>query len=233
MAGNGFKRTVTLALGTLAVALVSVPAAAAETATPLPASNYGSVPVCRQAAPGRATCLARRLVARTAIAKRHDHPLAVASAKQLGGPSAAEGDFGLRPSDLRNAYALPAETGGHPLVVIVDAYNAPTLEADLATYSREFRLPQCTAGNGCLRIVGENGQASDLPFPHSTGELTRYLNGSAMQIGAAQVALSWGSRSRSTSRPSTPSAPPAGSRSWQPARKTTTPCSPPSAPPSR
>src|SRR5437764_1003053 len=46
---------------------------------------------------------------------------------------------------------------------IIDPYDDPNAEADLATYRRTFRLPACTTGNGCFRKVNEHGSRSGLP----------------------------------------------------------------------
>jgi hypothetical protein len=71
---------------------------------------------------------------------------------------------GYGPADLQSAYGLPA---GDPdparPVAIVDAYGAPNLASDLATYRAQYGLPACTTGSGCLKIVNQSGQASPLP----------------------------------------------------------------------
>ncbi|MBV8373911.1 MAG: peptidase S8 [Candidatus Eremiobacteraeota bacterium] len=69
---------------------------------------------------------------------------------------------GLHPSDLQNAYALPSSKGG-TTVAIVDAYDDPTAEADLAVYRSTFGMPACTTQNGCFRKVSETGQGTSLP----------------------------------------------------------------------
>jgi subtilase family serine protease len=40
---------------------------------------------------------------------------------------------------------------------VVDAYDLPTAEADLAVYRSYFGLPACTTANGCFRKVDQNG----------------------------------------------------------------------------
>jgi hypothetical protein len=76
----------------------------------------------------------------------------------------------LTPQSLHAAYALPVETPASTLqtVAIVDAFDDPTAEADLAVYDEQFGLPPCTAANGCFRKVNEQGHAS--PLPHKDGE---------------------------------------------------------------
>jgi hypothetical protein len=69
---------------------------------------------------------------------------------------------GFHPSDLQSAYALPAQNAGGT-VAIVDAYDAPAAEADLAVYRAAFGLPQCTSANGCFRKVNQRGQNGSYP----------------------------------------------------------------------
>ena len=42
-------------------------------------------------------------------------------------------------------------------VAIVDAFDDPNAESDLATYRAEFGLPPCTSANGCFTKLDENG----------------------------------------------------------------------------
>ncbi|MDE3069959.1 MAG: S53 family peptidase, partial [Acidobacteriota bacterium] len=100
---------------------------------------------------------------RTPAARSHTHPLGMVAPSVIRAASAAEGAFGLRPQDLHNAYALPTEAPVPQTVAVVDAYNDPTIEADLAVYDREFRLPACTASNGCLTTMNAAGQSGPLP----------------------------------------------------------------------
>ena len=74
---------------------------------------------------------------------------------------------GYSPADLRSAYDLPSETGGAgQTVAIVDAFDDPNAEQDLATYRSEYGLGECTAGNGCFRKVDQTGGTS-YPAPNS------------------------------------------------------------------
>ena len=69
---------------------------------------------------------------------------------------------GLHPEDLRNAYSLPSGGAGQT-VAIVDAYDDPNAEADLAVYRTAFGLPACTSLNGCLTKVNQQGQQASYP----------------------------------------------------------------------
>jgi hypothetical protein len=65
---------------------------------------------------------------------------------------------GYGPADLRAAYQLPSGSAGSgQMVAIVDAYDLPTAEADLATYRTKYGLPPCTTANGCFQKVNQNG----------------------------------------------------------------------------
>jgi subtilase family serine protease len=79
---------------------------------------------------------------------------------------------GYGPSDLQSAYSLTAASlsgGSGQTVVIVDAYDDPHAESDLATYRSTFGLSACTTANGCFLKVNQNGNASSLPGTDSTG----------------------------------------------------------------
>jgi kumamolisin len=49
-------------------------------------------------------------------------------------------------------------TGGSGAVAIVDAFDNPFAEEDLATFSTQFGLPQCSKANGCFSQVYADGQ---------------------------------------------------------------------------
>ncbi|MDE3074531.1 MAG: peptidase S8, partial [Chloroflexota bacterium] len=81
-------------------------------------------------------------------------------------PNAAGGPAGYGPSDLQSAYALPSSTAGAgAMVAIVDAYDDPDAENDLAVYRSQYGLPPCTTANGCFQKVNQSGAASPLPNP--------------------------------------------------------------------
>ena len=175
--------TSALALVVLAVSVASAAqtrAAVAQTAKPpLPASDYAVRSVCAQpAGPLMASCLALRLVPLTAAARAHTHLLGAMSAGAPPAPGrgahpagdAAAGLYGLRPQDLHAAYDLPtsAVPAKGQTIALVDAYDDPHAEGDLAAYDREFGLPECIATNGCFRKLDEEGRSS--PLPAAEGE---------------------------------------------------------------
>ena len=102
------------------------------------------VPVCKVAPHGRVGCFAIRVDRYSAGRVRH-----------------ASAPVGYRPSDLQSAYDLPSDDAGDGMTVaVVDVYDDPSAESDLATYRAEFGLPACTTANGCFRKVDQNGGRS-------------------------------------------------------------------------
>jgi subtilase family serine protease len=69
---------------------------------------------------------------------------------------------GLHPADLQSAYSLPSQNSGGT-VAIVDAYDDPVAETDLAVYRAAFGLPPCTSLSGCFRKVNQQGGSQ--PYP--------------------------------------------------------------------
>ena len=116
-------------LGLLVLFLTQLPSAFAAP-PPWAAAN-----VCAAAAPGYARCHAK---VRTDLGA-----LAVPS--------------GYGPSDLQSAYNLNASGGSGQTVAIVDAFDDPNAESDLAAYRSQFGLPACTTANGCFRKVDQSG----------------------------------------------------------------------------
>src|ERR1039457_4227065 len=73
---------------------------------------------------------------------------------------------GLGPVALQSAYLAPTGGAGQT-VAIVDAYDDPYAESELATYRSQFGLPPCTTANGCFKKVNQNGAQSPLPVADS------------------------------------------------------------------
>jgi hypothetical protein len=132
--------------------------------------------VCRPPSASRSTCYAQLLV--TASAGSPVHPRLARPAAPGGamfaaarsvtrahnaGPAAAPEPQSGSPAYIQQAYdlsALAQTAGASDTVAIVDAYDDPSAEADLATYRSFFGLPACTTENGCFRKVDENGGQS-------------------------------------------------------------------------
>jgi subtilase family serine protease len=78
-------------------------------------------------------------------------------------PLVMAGPVGFGAPDLQSAYKVGGLTSGGRTVAIVDAFDDPKAEADLAVYRNQYGLPACTTANGCFRKVNGAGQASPLP----------------------------------------------------------------------
>lgn len=66
----------------------------------------------------------------------------------------------MTPAQLSAAYgfAQSPDTGAGQTIAIVDAYNDPNIQADLAAFSKQFNLPQAN-----LTVLNQNGQTVNLP----------------------------------------------------------------------
>ncbi|MEV6702643.1 hypothetical protein AB0M68_36860 [Streptomyces sp. NPDC051453] len=65
---------------------------------------------------------------------------------------------GFGPADLRSAYDLPSTTNGEGrTVAIVDAFDNPNAEAELASCRTQFGLSACSTDNGCFKKVDQRG----------------------------------------------------------------------------
>ena len=138
---------------------------------------------------------------------------------------------GYSPADLASAYNLPTSAGSGQRVYVVDAYDDPSAEADLAVYRTQYGLPACTTGNGCFRKINQHGASSPLPAPDAgwAGEIALDLDmvsatcpqcaitlveansdsddlftavDEAVSLGAKFVSLSWGSDQEYSDDPS-------------------------------
>jgi len=118
---------------------------------------------CSQASKGNAACLA--IVSDTTVPAPRGGvvtPLAHASGgTPLANPPGDTPPY--MPQDLHNAYNLPNTAAGTQTIAIVDAYNDPNAERDLAYYRSTFGLPACTTANGCFRKVNQTGGTSYPP----------------------------------------------------------------------
>jgi hypothetical protein len=139
---GGFMRRYVfiLLLAVTPVALLSSVAAAAPPAD-TPGAAHSQAPVCPGAAnPGSARC--------------HAHVVT----DSTGAPDVTVGPKGLGPTQIQSAYKLPGlATSAAPTIAIVDAYNDPSAESDLAVFRSQYKLPACTTANGCFRKTDQRG----------------------------------------------------------------------------
>ncbi len=159
---SGFALIVASALAVPAATASPVPDTAGTSATSraqeTPAKSAASYTAqCAPAtAPYGVTCAALR---RTDVTRRLGMLRANASS-----PTPA----GYGPGQLWSAYdlaAAAAEDGAGQTVALIDAYDYPSAEADLAVYRSQYGLPACTTANQCFTKVNQNGATSPLPEP--------------------------------------------------------------------
>jgi PKD repeat protein len=72
---------------------------------------------------------------------------------------------GLTPALLASAYGYDPAGGSGQTVAIVDAYDDPKIEADLATFDSQYGLGECSKANGCFRKVNQEGSESTKALP--------------------------------------------------------------------
>ncbi|WP_211255793.1 carboxypeptidase regulatory-like domain-containing protein [Actinocatenispora sera] len=132
--------------------------------------------LCGKPGKGQAACLSQR---RTDVSGVHGLLLSTGAAP-----------VGYGPTDLRSAYQIPADGGAGQTIAIVDAYDDPTAESDLALYRQQFALPPCTTDNGCFRKVDQRGGA-DFPAadPGWAGEISLDLDMVSAIAPAAKIVL--------------------------------------------
>ena len=106
------------------------------------------------------------------------------------GVAPAASIIGYGPSDLASAYNLPATGGDGTTVAIVDAYDDPTAEADLAIYRQQWGLPACTSDNGCFRKIDQHG-GTHYPTPDAnwSGEISLDLDAVSATCPACHILL--------------------------------------------
>ncbi|MCX5399968.1 carboxypeptidase regulatory-like domain-containing protein [Streptomyces sp. NBC_00102] len=91
---------------------------------------------------------------------------------------------------LQDAYNLSAGGGAGQTIAIVDAYDDPTAEEDLAVYRAQYGLPACTTDNGCFKKVDQRG-GTDYPEADSgwAGEISLDLDMVSASAPNANIVL--------------------------------------------
>ncbi len=81
-----------------------------------------------------------------------DHPIHVR-------PDASPSPVGLSPATIKSVYDFSTSptAGSGQTIAIVDAYDDPNAEADLAVFNGTYGLPECTTANGCFTKVDQTG----------------------------------------------------------------------------
>ncbi|MGN6331993.1 MAG: S53 family peptidase, partial [Motilibacteraceae bacterium] len=89
---------------------------------------------------------------------------------------------GYRPSDIQSAYNLAGLDAKGATVAIVDAYDDPNAEADLAYYRTALGLPACTTANGCFQKVDQTGGRT---YPRANGGWAQEISLDVDMVSAA------------------------------------------------
>jgi hypothetical protein len=144
-----------------AVCLSSVALSTSADAAPSHSSSWHrNDHVCTAASPGYAACSAIR------------HDTTDSAAGPVNTPAEARSDAGAKPNvtpsgkspaDIRSAYGLGSSSSGGRTVAIVDAYDDPNAEKDLAVYRSQYHLGDCTTANKCFTKVSQTGSTTKLP----------------------------------------------------------------------
>lgn len=134
-----------------ALVSVMVLAACASTEPGNPLANIPQHPTEHACSGGRWQCYA---LVRTDTAREEP---------RTGGP-------GLGPAELAAAYQLDTSRSTGATIAIVDAYDYPNAEHDLAAYRAAYGLPACTGANGCFQRVNQDGKPSPLPGASPPGD---------------------------------------------------------------
>jgi len=147
-------RVMAWALATAALLLICAAPALAARRSARPAAQDRRA--CPPARIGGATC--------AALVRVSAHGAAPDAAPAAGG-----GEEPLTPAQLASAYEYEPSAGGSgQTVAIVDAYDDPSIEADLGEYDAHYKLAPCTSANHCLTKVGQTG-TSKLPARDTSG----------------------------------------------------------------
>jgi hypothetical protein len=146
-----------------------------DATTGLPdASSVVALNACGSPTAVRAACLAKVLGVRGTRSFVHPRLRRAASPDRLGARarahlaltasaatvSAASAPQPGTPAYLQQAYDLAylSQTAGvGATIAVVDAFDDPNAEADLAAYRAQFSLPACTTATGCFSKVNQTG----------------------------------------------------------------------------
>jgi len=161
----------TVAAVALCGSLTGGVAAASPASPPTESPAQGGSPryatvrgICPAPRPGKASCFTLALVPAPAGA-----PGARAYERSAGSSSSGPAG-GLTPSDLASAYGyVPTVGGSGQTVAIVDAFDDPKIEEDLASFDAHYGLAACTTTNGCFEKVNQEGRSSPLPKADKVG----------------------------------------------------------------
>ena len=151
-------------LTVLVCSLVAAPGASARSRSAPRGTHYAKITrVCPTRKTGDATCLAlaRVPVPSAAAGERGVRPYTTTRGALESGPAG-----GLTPEELASVYGYnPAVGGSGQTIALVDAYDDPKIESDLAAFDAEYGIAACTKANGCFTKVSQTGSATSCRRP--------------------------------------------------------------------
>jgi PKD repeat protein len=155
----------------VAVFLCALAAASAASASSTGTSRraaYAKISrVCPAPQPGDASCLALARVPVPSTDAGQPGVSAYTAATAAAEPALVAG---RTPKNLASAYGYsPAAGGSGQTIALVDAYDDPKIESDLAIFDENYGISACTKANGCFTKVSQSGSATPLPSPDTTG----------------------------------------------------------------
>jgi hypothetical protein len=170
---------VRLALGfSVAFAVLLVGGAVPAFSFPSAGTSAGTTTVqlpqrlCAAALPGESSCLAIRLVTKQVSSATAAQLREAGLARPAVVSSVASGPAGgYSPGQLAAAYGVNPSAATSQTVAIVDAYDDPTVLADLNAFDAQYGLPAETSSS--FKVVNQSG-GSTLPSPDPgwSGEIT-------------------------------------------------------------
>ena len=133
------------------------------------------------------------------------------------GDLAQSAPYGLSPAQIKSAYGFSTSStaGTGKTIAIVDAYNDPTAESDLAVFSSQYGLPACTTANGCFTKVNQTGGTR---YPRTDSGWALEISSSKRRPTASRTS----SRPRTTPRPTPSTSRTAGAAASPPVSSRTT-----------
>jgi hypothetical protein len=147
----------------LAGALAPQAATASHRGYSLTPSSTEPYLVCPPATPGHLACVS--IIDPPAVKTASGFKVAGVEPLLEGG---GEGG-GFNPTDLQGAYKISNKGGSTQTVAIVDAFDDPNAETDLAKYRERYGLPECKKENfkkeitHCFRKVNQKGEEGNYP----------------------------------------------------------------------
>jgi N-acetylneuraminic acid mutarotase len=180
----------TVSVAAVTTMALAAPGVAAGAAVPVAAPGAAAAPAPLAAAGNSSPPTGKRSAKRLCSkAVTRDQARCFALVMETNGvvPNLAQ-PTGLTPNDVKSAYVLPDGGGAGAVIGIVDAFDDPNAEADLAVYRAQFGLPPLAAGQ--FRKVDQRG-GTNYPPPDAgwAGEISLDLDAVTAVAPNASIVL--------------------------------------------